>query len=161
MKRVKGRNAETKRVQTQLYRDFKRNIMIMHDIEDHVEIIRNLIPQMKPLESLYHTKHKTRVKYRNDAQWQDLDISLWFIPIEEVVDKFAGPIHRYYDVDWNMSVRDPNHICLQTQIPGITKKHVAVTVNLHVYEGFPQCNVVAREVEAKTYHRVEYKVVCS
>ena len=159
--RIKARNAETKRVQTALYADFKDKVEIMHDIEDQKEVIRSIVPQMDRLEYLFTTPHKVGVNMVNDATWRDLDIKAYHLPIDEVVDKIAGPIHRHYDVDWKMEVKGPDHINLSTQIPGTTREYARITVNIHVFSGFPTCNVVLVEGAPLVIDQKSYKVVCS
>jgi hypothetical protein len=159
-KRVKSRNAETKRVQTNLYNDFREKVQTMHDIEDQTAVIREIVPQMETLEALFDSPHKTCVKIINDAAWNDLDIKVYHLPIEEVVDKIAGPIHREFNVDWKMNVTGVDTIVLETRIPA-TSSWRTIKVNIRCYQGFPACNVVKIEKDPILIDQSVYKVVCS
>lgn len=100
--------------------------------------------------------HYHPVKIRSwDWLYHTLDLSLYDVPVEMVIDLFCGHLHRVYGIDWRMI---PTSECIELE-----SKYEDINIHFRIYEKSMQtCEIKryttrVRSDEELDAYRYEYR----
>jgi hypothetical protein len=135
-------------------RSYREAIAQEHKIEDLLDFLRNNIPQFNHISDNGHKRLRKFLYITGSSVF----VYFYGLPVDQIIEHFAGPIHRMYGVDWTMEA-DYSDVNIKTWIdpPGFGGKEIRVWL---IACEAPGCRIVVTGEEATSYTTKKYAVHC-